>query len=215
MNKQNPTKTMKNKCPAENVSRRNGAPELPERCVIMMGDQNIEVPAVFKSWIFDDPKKEMPGRRFGANRSNDGVGVRKGRDYVVPMKRKKINLDLNSNLLDLVRLRVAQMHDCKVCALEHIKNLKANGETETRLHQLKNWRRKHVFNDREEAALSFAEALTDNPIGAISDNVVHAAFFFFNESEMLCLILAVLAANDWHYLRGFHEGNKTCRPPHE
>ena len=123
--------------------------------------------------------------------------------------------EVEPRLLDLVRLRVAQIHDCKWCALGHIKNLKAQGETPVRLRLLKDWRRASVFSDREEAALNLAEALTHNPIGAVSDDVVHATFFYFNESEMLCLILTILAANDWHYLKSFQNGNMTSRPPHE
>jgi alkylhydroperoxidase family enzyme len=93
--------------------------------------------------------------------------------------------------------------------------LKTKGETAARLRLLNDWRRAPVFTDREEAALNLAEALTHDPIGAVSDDVVHATFFFFNENEMLCLILAILAANDWHYLKSFENGNMTGRSPHE
>jgi AhpD family alkylhydroperoxidase len=191
---------MKNRTSVGNLPHQKDVPFLLDNCVIKVPGANFSVPAVFKSWIYGETKSDAAG----------SLEVRG-----VPMKRKKANIGLNSHLLDLVRLRIAQMHDCKVCTVEHTKSLKASGETDSRLRQIKDWRAKTVFSEREKAALSFAESLTENPIGAISDNVVHAAFFFFNETELLSLILVILAANDWHYLGGFHNRKKTRRPPHE
>jgi AhpD family alkylhydroperoxidase len=125
------------------------------------------------------------------------------------------NFDLDPGLLEMVRLRVAQIHGCKGCAQGHAKKLRARGETGARLRLLKDWRREPIFSDREEAALNLTEALTRHSIKTVPGDVVQAAFLFFNESEMLCLILAILAANDWHYLKGFQDGNMTGRPPHE
>ena len=127
----------------------------------------------------------------------------------------RADLRLGPGLLDLVRLRVAQIHGSKYCIRENAKKLKARGETGRRLRLLKDWRREPIFSHREEAALDFAEALTHNPISAVPDDVVHAAFIFFNETQMLRLILVILAANDGHYLKGFYEGIKQHRPPHE
>jgi AhpD family alkylhydroperoxidase len=130
-------------------------------------------------------------------------------------RKKRIDIDWNPRLLDLIRLRVAQIHGCKWCERAHAKKLKARGETEARLRLLKDWRQKPIFSDREEAALNLAEALTRNPIRNVPGDVVRTVLLFFNESQILCLILAILAANDWHYLRGFHHDKVTVRPPHE
>ena len=124
---------------------------------------------------------------------------------------------LDPGLLDLVRLRVAQMHDCKSCVREHLNKLKAKGETERRLRLLKNWRTQAVFSTREEAALNLTEAMTHQPIDSVPQKDFQIARIFFNENEMICLTLAILAVNDWHYLnpRGASNGSKTKRPPHE
>jgi hypothetical protein len=69
---------MKNKAMAENITRRPGERPMPDRCVIrILGHNNIEVPVIFKSWIYDELEKnndEGPRHRRGANRRNDGVG---------------------------------------------------------------------------------------------------------------------------------------------
>jgi AhpD family alkylhydroperoxidase len=260
---------MKTKGMAGNITRGAGEQPEPARCVIRIpGHNNVEVPVIFKSWIYDEPEENIdagPRHRPGADHRNDGVGKQEEHDYGFPMKSaliandrtpdgklvqaittgrfrpkegkkkemiinlkslktptpakarrtKRIDIDWNPKLLDLIRLRVAQIHGCKWCERAHAKKLKARGETEARLRLLKDWRQKAIFSDREEAALNLAEALTRNPIKNVPGDVVRIVLLFFNESQMLCLILAILAANDWHYLRGFHQGKVTVRPPHE
>jgi len=49
---------MKNKCVANKSARRVGAPSLPDRCVIVVPGDDIEVSAIFKSWIYDEPKRK-------------------------------------------------------------------------------------------------------------------------------------------------------------
>jgi AhpD family alkylhydroperoxidase len=118
-------------------------------------------------------------------------------------------------LVDLVWLRVAQMHGCQWCAQDHAKKLQARGEKDQRLCRLESWRDETIFSLREKAALNLTEAITCNPVSSVPSEAVHAALLFFKESEVLCLILAILAANDWHFLKGFQDGNRTGRPPHE
>jgi AhpD family alkylhydroperoxidase len=109
-------------------------------------------------------------------------------------------VDLEEGLLDLVRLRIVQIHGCESCMETHTKELKARGETDLRLRLLKDWRISAVFNDHEEAALNLAEALTYQPIDSVPTEDFQAARLFFSEREMVCLTLAILAVNDWHYL---------------
>ena len=141
--------------------------------------------------------------------------IRKERKKKSAIKTVRSNGEVEPMLLDLVRLRVAQIHGCKWCAQDHIKTLIAQGETRARLRRLGAWRQAPIFSDREEAALNLAEALTRNEITAVPDDIMNAAFLFFNEGEILCLILAILAANDWYYLKGFPNSHMTGRPPHE
>ena len=110
---------------------------------------------------------------------------------------------LDSGLLDLVRLRVGQIHGCKDCIRRYTKRLRAKGETTQRLRLLKRWRRETVFSLREKVALNLAEAVTRNPLSSVLSTAVHAASIFFIEEEAILLAMDVVAINDRHYLKSF------------
>ena len=109
--------------------------------------------------------------------------------------------DLDPGLLDLVRLRVAQLHGCEWSVQEHTQRLKLNGERVCRLRALEDWRRQTIFSLREMAALNLAEALTYNPINAVPDEAVRVARVFFGKPAMVHLSAVILALNDWHNLQ--------------
>ena len=44
---------------ARRASRRVGVTPLPDRCVIMVPGHDIGVPAIFKSWIYDEPEEKQ------------------------------------------------------------------------------------------------------------------------------------------------------------
>jgi alkylhydroperoxidase family enzyme len=109
--------------------------------------------------------------------------------------------DLVPGLLDLVRLRVAQLHGCEWSVQEQTQRLKSKGEGIYRLRALEDWRRKPIFSLREMAALNLAEALTCNPFNTAPDEAVHVARVFFGKPAMVRLTVVILAVNDWHNLR--------------
>ena len=51
--------TMKNKRTTRSVSRRVGGAPGPERCVIVIPGHGIEVPVIFKSWIYDGSEEKF------------------------------------------------------------------------------------------------------------------------------------------------------------
>lgn len=103
-------------------------------------------------------------------------------------------------LEDLVKLRILQIHGCKSAVQEQKTRLKARGETYQRLRLLEDWRRQAIFSVREKAAFHLAEAFTRNPVSIVSEVAVYVALAFFDKTEIFCLILAILAINDWCYL---------------
>ena len=124
----------------------------------------------------------------------------------------RIDREVEPGLLDLVRLRVLQIHGCKERIREQTASLKAQGETDQRLRLLADWRNRAIFSDYEEAALNLAEAITHNSINTVPDDVIHATRLFFNETETIRLILTILAVNDWYYLNASSVGGTTRRP---
>lgn len=112
---------------------------------------------------------------------------------------------LEASLLELVRIRVSQINRCGYCIDIHTKDARAGGESEQRLYCLSAWREAPFYSDRERAALSWAEAVTQLPGGEISDDVYQYAQEHFSDTELVDLTMAVIAINGMNWLAvSFH-----------
>lgn len=67
---------------------------------------------------------------------------------------------LDGKLRALVELRVSQVNGCVYCTDLHSREARELGENQQRLDSLPVWRESPFFNDREKAALAWAESLT-------------------------------------------------------
>ena len=114
---------------------------------------------------------------------------------------------LGKPLLDLVDFRVSQINGCAFCLDMHSKDLRAAGESEQRLYTLDAWHEAPFYNDRERAALAWAEAVTKITNGSISDEVYETARKQFSEEELIDLTLAVTTINTYNRI------NIAFRPP--
>ncbi len=107
---------------------------------------------------------------------------------------------LEPALLELVKLRASQINGCAYCIDMHTKDASAHGETEQRLYALTAWRETPFFNDRERAALAWAEAVTEVADTHVPDEVYESARRHFSDKELVDLTLAVAAINSWNRL---------------
>ena len=105
---------------------------------------------------------------------------------------------LESNLLDLVKLRASQINGCAYCIDMHSKDLRAEGESEERLYLLDAWREAPFYSDRERAALAWTEAVTMIAHDHVPDEVYEQARQQFTDDELAKLTLAVVAINGWN-----------------
>jgi AhpD family alkylhydroperoxidase len=121
---------------------------------------------------------------------------------------------LEKKLLDLIRLRVSQINGCAYCLDMHWKDLRVEGETEQRLYSLDAWRETPYYAEREEAALAWAEAVTNVSDGRVPDQVYEQARQHFDEQQLADLTLAVVAINGWNRLNiAFRTVPGTYQPP--
>jgi AhpD family alkylhydroperoxidase len=102
---------------------------------------------------------------------------------------------LESQLLELVKLRASQINGCAHCIDMHTKKLRADGESEQRLYLLNAWREAPFYSARERAALAWTEAVTLIPQSHVSDAVYEEVRSQFNETELANLTLAIVAIN--------------------
>src|ERR1700741_1274368 len=105
---------------------------------------------------------------------------------------------LEHSLLNLVYFRLSQINGCAYCLDMHSKDLRAEGETEQRLHMMAAWQDASVYSERERAALVWAEAVTKVATGHVSDEVYQEARKQFSDEELVDLTMSVIAINSFN-----------------
>jgi alkylhydroperoxidase family enzyme len=80
----------------------------------------------------------------------------------------------------------------------HSRDALAAGERPERLHVLAGWREAPTwFDERERAALAFAEAMTDLGPHGVPDDVYDEAAAQFSDAELGALIFVGMTINAW------------------
>ncbi|MDE3181596.1 MAG: carboxymuconolactone decarboxylase family protein [Acidobacteriota bacterium] len=108
--------------------------------------------------------------------------------------------ELESSLLELVKLRASEVNGCAYCVDMHTKDARSQGETEQRLYAVVAWRDAPFFTERERAALAWTEAVTWISLKHVPDEVYQTARLHFSEKELVDLTMAVIAINGWNRL---------------
>ncbi len=73
---------------------------------------------------------------------------------------------LESRLIELLNIRISQINGCAFCLDLHVRDALDNGETFQRISVLPAWRDTGLFDEKERAALTLAEAITDISAGS-------------------------------------------------
>ena len=105
---------------------------------------------------------------------------------------------LEPSLVELVKIRASQINGCAQCLHMHVREARARGETEERLHLLAAWRESPLYSDRERAALAWTEALTRVADTHAPDDVYQDFAAHFSGEEQVKLTLAVATINAWN-----------------
>ncbi|UNY98130.1 carboxymuconolactone decarboxylase family protein [Zhouia spongiae] len=108
---------------------------------------------------------------------------------------KELPLDLK--LLELIRLRVAQLNKCAYCVDMHHKELKNAGETELRLSSVCVWQETPYFSAKERIVLRFTEELTILDDRSVSQELLDKLGTFFSKDEICYLTLVIAQINTW------------------
>lgn len=109
-------------------------------------------------------------------------------------------VELDRDLRNLIDLRASQINGCAFCIDMHWKEARAAGESEERLYSLESWRESPHYSERERAALELCEAATLITDGHVPDAVWDRARRFFDEPELIQLIVAIAAINAFNRL---------------
>lgn len=129
--------------------------------------------------------------------------------YSLNAKAYKAMLDINAlldastlgkRLIGLVFQRVSLMNGCAFCVDMHWQELLKEGEDLQRLNSLSTWRETTFFTEREQAALAWAESVTDLHRTHVSDEDFAALRPHFTDNEIVDLTFAITTINAWNRL---------------
>lgn len=111
-----------------------------------------------------------------------------------------INSTLDRKLIEIIRLRTAQMNGCAYCVDMHYKELKHFEETELRLSSLCVWEETPYFSEKEKLVLSFTDTLTKLKSSPISSGLLEGLRSHFSKEEICYLTLTISQSNTWNRL---------------
>ena len=102
-------------------------------------------------------------------------------------------------LVDLVYLRISQINNCAYCLDSHTRDLLKKGVKIEKLALVQAWRESgNLFDERERAALAWAETVTRVAETNVPDEAYQAARAVFGERELVDLTIAVGLMNAYN-----------------
>jgi len=102
-------------------------------------------------------------------------------------------------LVDLVYLRVSQINNCAYCLDMHMRDLLKAGQPIEKLALLQAWREAgSLFDERERAALAWAESVTRVMETGVPDSDYDAARAVLDERELVDLTIAIGLMNTYN-----------------
>ncbi|WP_295914799.1 carboxymuconolactone decarboxylase family protein [uncultured Bartonella sp.] len=107
---------------------------------------------------------------------------------------------VGQKLIELVYLRVSQINGCAYCLNLHTNSLLKAGETQRRIAEVAGWRVSDQFSEKEQAALNWAEQLTNISTSHADDESYEALKKVFNDKEISDLTFAISLMNGMNRL---------------
>ena len=102
-------------------------------------------------------------------------------------------------LVDLVYLRISQINNCAYCLDAHTRDLLKKGQKIEKLALVQAWAEAgHLFDERERAALAWAETVTRVAETGVPDEAYEAARTVFEERELVDLTIAIGLMNGYN-----------------
>jgi AhpD family alkylhydroperoxidase len=106
---------------------------------------------------------------------------------------------LSAKLVELVYLRTSQINNCAYCLDMHTRELLKKGEKIEKLALLQAWREAgDLFDQRERAALAWAETVTLVAHTGVPDEAYQDARAVFEERELVDLTIAISLMNAYN-----------------
>jgi AhpD family alkylhydroperoxidase len=102
-------------------------------------------------------------------------------------------------LIELVYLRISQINNCAYCLDMHTRELLKKGQKVEKLALVQAWAEAgNLFDERERAALAWAETVTRVAETGVPDTAYEAASSAFDERELVDLTIAISLMNTYN-----------------
>ena len=102
---------------------------------------------------------------------------------------------LDRTLIELLNVRISQINGCAYCLDLHVGDAVKNGESAQRLAVLPAWRDTDLFTEKERAALTLAEAITNISDAGAREREGAAARKHLTDGEFSAISWLVITMN--------------------
>jgi AhpD family alkylhydroperoxidase len=107
---------------------------------------------------------------------------------------------LPPTLIELVMLRSSQLNGCAYCLDLHSRRARRAGVPQAQIDTLGAWSESPAFSERERAALSWTDSLTQIAVNHVPDSDWELVRAHFTPREIVELSIAVIEINAWNRL---------------
>lgn len=113
---------------------------------------------------------------------------------------------IGKELKEIINLRISQINGCAFCIDMHWADLVKQGVEPRRINAVAGWREAHrFFDEKERAALAWAESVNAVPHRAPSDSEFQDVKRHFSDADIVELTFCVSAIRAWNMLNAsFH-----------
>ena len=110
------------------------------------------------------------------------------------------DLEVDKQLAQLLRLRVAQKNECAYCVILHARTAREIGIHEGKVDNISSWWESELYDDKEKTVLEYCDSLT---IGQGKDfQAKHDAMTkFFSERQIAEIAAIIINMNVWTRLK--------------
>jgi AhpD family alkylhydroperoxidase len=119
---------------------------------------------------------------------------------------QQVHVAINGHGLDprmqhLIWLRASQINGCAYCVDMHLREARADGESQPRLDRLVVWEQVEDYTAQERAALRWTETLTRLDARADYGAQRDALRQYFSDSEIAALTASIAMINLWNRIQ--------------
>jgi len=109
-------------------------------------------------------------------------------------------LDLDLNLIELMRLIASNINQCHYCIALHKKIALGAGESKERLGSITLWRDSFLYSSMEKASFAWAEYITNPTRYENEEELFSNMSLYFTKEEIANLTLVMTQINCWNRL---------------